>query len=131
MATNGEKPTLRVSEAAELLGLSRSSIYELLYRKEIPSTKLGNRWIIPRQALLAMFGLRDEQKTDAPPKRAPEPDEWTYVVTVKRLKACQRVQVYSDTEPFKHWPGRFMGRFVRAAPKQQETMVTRAESDRT
>ncbi|MBE0610853.1 MAG: helix-turn-helix domain-containing protein [Dehalococcoidia bacterium] len=106
MATNGERPMLRVSEAAELLGLSRSAVYELLYRKEIPSTKLGNRWIIPRQALLAMVGVGDERKTDAPAKPDPEPDEWTYLVTVKRLRAGERVQVYSDTEPFRRWPGR-------------------------
>ncbi|MBE0607872.1 MAG: helix-turn-helix domain-containing protein [Dehalococcoidia bacterium] len=95
------KPMLRVSEAAELLGLSWSAVYELLYRKEIPSTKLGNRWIIPRRALLAMVGVGDERKTEVPPNREPEPDEWTYVVTVKRLRAGERVQVYSDTEPFK------------------------------
>ena len=40
------------------------------------------------------------------PKQAPELDEWTYIVTVKHLKAGERVQVYSATEPFKRWPSR-------------------------
>lgn len=33
---------LRVSEAAEVLGICRSSLYELLYAGRIPSVKIGH-----------------------------------------------------------------------------------------
>lgn len=43
---------LHVSEAAELLGLSRSKTYELVAAGVIPSVKIGKSVRIPRQELL-------------------------------------------------------------------------------
>jgi excisionase family DNA binding protein len=42
---------LRVPEAAELLGVSRSRAYELVYSGEIPAIRLGKSLRIPLQAL--------------------------------------------------------------------------------
>lgn len=47
---------LSVTEAAELLGISRALAYELVARGELPSVRLGRRVVVPRVALLAMFG---------------------------------------------------------------------------
>ena len=48
-------PTLLLSpeEAAQLLGLSRSRVYELLRDAELPSIKIGRLRRIPRQAVHA------------------------------------------------------------------------------
>lgn len=48
-----------VSEAAEFLGLSRRTIYELLTCGELPSTKLRGRRLIPRAALLDLLSSTD------------------------------------------------------------------------
>jgi len=43
--------TYTVTEAAEILGISRSAAYECVRRGEIPSLSLGRRVVVPRQAL--------------------------------------------------------------------------------
>jgi len=51
---------LTVEEAAQLLGLSRGSIYEAIRRGDIPSLRVGRRILVPRVALerlLAEVGL--------------------------------------------------------------------------
>ncbi len=43
-----ERPVLTVSEAAELLGVSRAFAYELVVCGELPAVRLGRRIMIPR-----------------------------------------------------------------------------------
>lgn len=54
--------TLTVTEAAELLGISRATAYECVRTGEIPSLRLGGRILIPREkfdGLLALEGSGD------------------------------------------------------------------------
>ncbi len=53
------KITYTVTEAAELLGISRSSAYECVRRGEIPSLTLGRRVVIPRRAFEALLDGAD------------------------------------------------------------------------
>jgi excisionase family DNA binding protein len=46
--------TVTVSEAAELLGISRALAYELVARQQIPAIRLGHRIVIPTNRL---YGL--------------------------------------------------------------------------
>ena len=46
-----EKITLNVTEAAEALGVSRPTLYQLIHRSDFPSFKIGNRTVIPKKAL--------------------------------------------------------------------------------
>ena len=46
-----EKLTYSVTEAAEALGVSRPTMYELLHREGFPSLKVGNRVLISRKRL--------------------------------------------------------------------------------
>jgi excisionase family DNA binding protein len=46
-----ERLTMSVSEAAEILGISRSLAYTLVRIDELPSLKLGRRVVVPRAAL--------------------------------------------------------------------------------
>ena len=48
--TNNGRPFLRVGEVAELLGLSRCRIYQLVASRELPSTRVGGRLVVPRAA---------------------------------------------------------------------------------
>ena len=52
---NKGKVVLNVNEVAEMLDLSRNSIYSGLKRGEIPHIRVGKRLLIPRAALEAML----------------------------------------------------------------------------
>lgn len=45
----GGRATYKVSEVAELLGISRATVYVLLNAGQIPARRIGSRWIIARR----------------------------------------------------------------------------------
>ncbi|MGH9030524.1 MAG: helix-turn-helix domain-containing protein [Acidimicrobiia bacterium] len=47
--------TLKVEEAARLLGISRSHAYDLVRDGVIPALRLGRRIVVPRRAIDAML----------------------------------------------------------------------------
>ena len=47
-----EPLVLTVTEAAEILGISRSFAYELCRTGELPALRLGRRVVVPRRALV-------------------------------------------------------------------------------
>ena len=55
MTTNDERLTLTVTEAAELLGISRGTAYECVRTGEIPSVNFGRRVLVPRRRLMALL----------------------------------------------------------------------------
>ena len=55
-AVSSERLVCSVSEAAELLGISRAFPYELVARDELPVIRLGRRRLVPKVALLALAG---------------------------------------------------------------------------
>ena len=64
-----ERLLLRVAEAAELLGGSRSQAYVLIKQGQIPSLRLGQSLRVPTEGLRRW--LRDATSNDRPD--APEP----------------------------------------------------------
>ena len=50
--------TWTVTEAAELLGISRASAYEAAHRDQLPIRVIGRRMLVPRVALLRLLGER-------------------------------------------------------------------------
>jgi excisionase family DNA binding protein len=46
------RPNMTVAEVAELLGISRSSVYDGVNRGDIPHLRVGKRVIFPRVALV-------------------------------------------------------------------------------
>ena len=49
-----EKIALNITEAAEMLGISRNTMYrDLLHRQDFPAFKIGGRVLIPRSKLEA------------------------------------------------------------------------------
>lgn len=59
------RATLTVSEAAVVLGVSRSTAYELARTGEIPSLRLGRRVVVPATALRSLL----EAGADRPARR--------------------------------------------------------------
>ena len=56
--------TFTVPEAAEMLGISRSSAYECVKRGELPAIALGRRIVITRSALEQLLGTATEHRLD-------------------------------------------------------------------
>ncbi len=50
---SNEKLALSVTETAELLGVSRPTVYQLIHREDFPAFKVGTRTLISRAGLAA------------------------------------------------------------------------------
>lgn len=46
-----ERKTLTVAEVAKILGIGRRQAYDAVHRGEIPSIRLGGRYVISRRVL--------------------------------------------------------------------------------
>jgi excisionase family DNA binding protein len=53
--STGHPLVLSVGEAAGMLGVSKSLVYDLITRGELPGLRLGRRVVVPTQALLALI----------------------------------------------------------------------------
>jgi excisionase family DNA binding protein len=60
-------PVLTVEEAGDLLRISRGSAYQAVRAGEIPSVRIGRRVLVPRHALLALLGHKDDEAPDRKP----------------------------------------------------------------
>lgn len=70
-----EKPTLTLEEAADVLNVGRSTIYDLAKSGRLPTLRLNRRWIVPTEAFLRWLRNVEPAK---PAQPEPEP------VTVRR-----------------------------------------------
>jgi excisionase family DNA binding protein len=50
--------TVSVAEAANLLGLSRAATYEAVWRRQLPSVRIGRRILIPTSRLGELLGAQ-------------------------------------------------------------------------
>lgn len=60
-----EKDIMNLEEATEFLGLSKSTLYSLLKKKEIPATKVASTWMFSKKVLenwIAEESLKDFDK---------------------------------------------------------------------
>ncbi|MDR7450138.1 MAG: helix-turn-helix domain-containing protein [Armatimonadota bacterium] len=66
-----EEGVLSVPEAARLLGVSRTTLYNFLQAGRLPSLRLGGRRLIPRRALVALLAeaLESSWQTDPATRR--------------------------------------------------------------
>jgi excisionase family DNA binding protein len=60
-----------VTEAAELLGISRGLAYELARSGQLPSLRLGRRLVVPRVALLSWL-----ERAARPDSRPGRKEQW-------------------------------------------------------
>jgi excisionase family DNA binding protein len=51
----GDRLTVTVAEAGDLLGISRGLAYELVQRGELPAVRLGRRIVVPVRAIEALL----------------------------------------------------------------------------
>ncbi len=62
---NTETLTYSVDEVAALLGIARGVAYESVRTGEIPATRVGRRWLIPRRRFHAWLDGEDLATTEA------------------------------------------------------------------
>lgn len=60
-----ERRTLSVSEAAQILGISRAHAYDCVRSGELPSITLGRRVVVPRQAIEELLARGSSDKSAA------------------------------------------------------------------
>ncbi len=65
-----------VSEAAELLGIGRSTAYELVARRELATVRIGGRRFVTRPTLEALIGFEPPSPVDleAAPAKSTHPE---------------------------------------------------------
>ena len=68
------RPTLTVSAAAEILGISRNSCYEGVAKGQIPAIRIGRRLVIPTALLLDMLGINAHEADTVRIPAAGDPD---------------------------------------------------------
>jgi excisionase family DNA binding protein len=56
-----ERQTLTVEEAAEVLGISRSSAYLAVKRGDLPVIKIGRRYVVSKSALERLLAAWDNR----------------------------------------------------------------------
>jgi excisionase family DNA binding protein len=56
---------LSVKETSNLLGVSIPMVYKLVKSKQIRSFRLGDRWIIPADAIDELLSVGKEETTNA------------------------------------------------------------------
>lgn len=52
-------------EAAKVLGISRSAIYDAIAREEVPAFRVGGQWRIPATLLAERCGIREAETVTA------------------------------------------------------------------
>ena len=62
MEQQTERLVFTVEEAGRLLGVSRTTAYECVRTRQLPSIRLGRRIVVPRAAIEALLACSD---TDA------------------------------------------------------------------
>jgi excisionase family DNA binding protein len=60
-----DRLTWTITEAAQLLGISRATAYEAAHRGELPVRLIGRRMLVPRTALLRL--LDQDNPTESRP----------------------------------------------------------------
>ena len=58
------RETIEAREAAEIIGLSEWTVYDLARRREIPHIRLGRRVLFRRTTLLSWLSEREAQSRD-------------------------------------------------------------------
>lgn len=58
-----DKIALNVTDVAQMLGLSRPTVYKLCNREDFPVFRIGGRVLIPREKLKAWIEAQAEEKT--------------------------------------------------------------------
>lgn len=61
-----DRLTLNIEDVARLLGINRSTAYDLAKRDALPAPviRLGRRMVVPRRAMEALLGADDDSGLD-------------------------------------------------------------------
>lgn len=78
-----DRLTYTISEAAQAIGIGRSTIYKLINEGELPIVRLGKRVLIPRASILELLRMEAPVPPTVEPRATRDPEERTYLVTIR------------------------------------------------
>jgi excisionase family DNA binding protein len=55
-----QRLTYTLEEAGRLLGLGRNAIYAAAHSGEVPTIRVGHKWLVPKAALHRLLGIGGE-----------------------------------------------------------------------
>ena len=92
MRTSRDRLVYTVEEAAGLLGVARSTMYELVRAGEVPSIRIGHRVFITAPAITALTGVTPPSPAELVARRAAQaqPPELRAVPTQRRARPATR-----------------------------------------
>jgi len=69
------RPTINVEEAGQILGVGRSTAYTLARNGQLPTLRLGRKFLVPTATLRRMLGEMDRTTNQSPvASQAPIPN---------------------------------------------------------
>jgi excisionase family DNA binding protein len=92
MRTSRDRLVYTVEEAAGLLGVARSTMYELVRGGDVPSIRIGRRVFITAPAITALTGVTPPSPAELMARRAAEaaPADLRAVATERRARPGRR-----------------------------------------
>jgi excisionase family DNA binding protein len=92
MRTSRDRLVYTVEEAAGLLGVARSTMYELVRVGEVPSIRIGRRVFVTAPAIAALTGVTPPSPAELAARRAAEasPAELHAIPTDRRARPGTR-----------------------------------------
>ena len=90
--------TMRIDEAAAILGISRRSAYRAAANAQLPTIRLGRRLLVPTASLLRLLGVTDVPESNGGRSAAASDDaEAPGTVSTARTPRRARVAPRSET----------------------------------
>ena len=78
-----DRLTYTIPEAAQAIGIGKSTLYGLINNGELRTIRLGKRVLIPRDSILELLGMAAAASTAEETPRPRDAGERTYVVTIR------------------------------------------------
>lgn len=73
MGTSRVRQVYTVDDVADVLGIARSTAYDLIYRREIASVRLGRKIVVTRPTLTKILGFAPPLPAELDDLRKAEP----------------------------------------------------------
>ncbi len=75
--------TFTIPEAAQAIGIGRSTLYKLINEGELRTVRLGTRVLVPRDSVLELLGMEAGPTATVETPGFRQSEEHTFIVTIR------------------------------------------------